>query len=172
MDNTSKHLTALLKLLLLALCLNLLTGCSDSILSSPDADVFQGLDPTVVSEVLANPTVRTKIERRAKDEQPGLAQGIVINFIVCRDMLRVYQEWQRSGVPPKLQPLPHHANPDPITAESWELKYSGIKESADSGDPENLRDWLIGEGRCGEWIPAQPGDISGPTIEDVVLGRI
>lgn len=52
------------------------------------------------------------------------------------------------------------------------LKYSGIKKSVESRDPENLRDRLIGEGRCGEWIPAQPGDVSGPTIEDIVLGRI
>lgn len=161
----------LLKLLLLALCLNLLAGCSSSILSSPDADVFQGLDPTVVSEVLANPTVRTKIETEPKERQPSLAQGIVINFIVCRDLLKDYQQWQLTGIAPTLKPLPQPTNPDPLTTEGWELKYSGIKEGVDSGDPENLRDWLIGEGRCGEWIPAQPGDITGPTIEDIILGR-
>ena len=162
----------LLKLLLLSLCLNLLAGCSDSILSSPDSDIFQGLDPTVVSEVLENPAVRAKIERWAKEDQPGLAQGIVINFIVCRDMLYDYQQWQNTGIAPTLRPLPRPANPDPITAEDWELIYIDIKGSIESGDPEQLRDLLTGEGSCGEWIPAQPGDISGPTIEDIVLGRI
>ena len=162
----------LLKLLPLALCINLFAGCSGSILSSPDSDVFQGLDPAVVSEILENPTVRTKIERRPKEDQPGLAQGIAINFIVCRDMLHDYQQWQNTGIAPTLRPLPRPSNPDPLTADHWELRYIDIKESIESGDPEQLRDFLTGEGSCGEWIPAQPGDISGPTIEDVVLGRI
>ena len=162
----------LLKLLLLALCLNLLAGCSDSILSSPDADVFQGLDPTVVSEVLANPAARAKIETEPKEGQPGLAQGIVMNFIVCRDLLKDYQQWQQTGIAPTLKPLPRPTNPDPLTDEDWELSYLDIKESIESGDPEELRDLLTGNPSCGEWIPAQPGDISGPTIEDVILGRI
>ena len=172
MDNTSKHSTTLLKLLLLALCLNLLAGCSSSVLSSPDADVFKGLDPAVVSEVLANPAARTKIERRPKEDQPGLAQGIVMSFIVCRDLLKDYQQWQQAGIAPTLKPLPRPTNPDPLTAEHWELRYIDIKETIESGDPEELRDFLTGNPSCGEWIPAQPGDISGPTIEDVVLGRI
>ena len=162
----------LLKLLLLVLCLNLLTGCSDSILSSPDADIFQGLDPTVVSEVLANPAARAKIETEPKDRQLSLAQGITMSFIVCRDLLKDYQQWQQTGIAPTLKQLPKPTNPDPLTAEHWELSYLDIKESIESGDPEELRDFLTGEASCGEWIPAQPGDISGPTIEDVILGRI
>ena len=158
--------------LLLVLALVVLTGCSGSILSSPDADVFQGLDPTVVSEVLANPTARAKIEGWPKEDQPGLAQGITMSFIVCRDLLKDYQQWQQTGIPPTLKPLPQPTNPDPLTAEHWELRYLAIKETIESGDPKQLRDFLTGNPSCGEWIPAQPGDISGPTIEDIVLGRI
>lgn len=70
---------------LLAACIAFLAGCSNSVLSSPDSAVFDGIDPAVVSEVLENPAVRIKVERAPKEIQPGFAQSIAINFIVCRD---------------------------------------------------------------------------------------
>lgn len=85
------------RIAMLAFCMTFLVGCSGSILSSPDSVVFDGLDPTVASEVLENPSARIKIERAPEEIQPGLARG--------------------------------------------------------------------------EWIPAQPGDVSGPTIKGVVLGN-
>lgn len=155
---------------LLAFCITLLAGCSNNVLSSPDSAVFDGIDPAVVSEVLENPAVRIKVERAPKEIRPGFAQSIAINFIVCRDMLRVYRQWTATGAAPSLKPLPILPNPDPATTAHWEMRYADISASAESGEPEQLRDWLTGDGSHGEWIPARPGDIFGPTIADIVLG--
>lgn len=86
-------------------------------------------------------------------------------------MLRAYQSWIKTGTPPTLNLLPIPANPDADTTKHWEMRYSDILTSIESGDPEQLRNWIIGDGSCGEWIPAQPGDTFGPTIEGVVLGN-
>jgi hypothetical protein len=31
-----------------------------------------------------------------------------------------------------------------------------------------LRQMLTGEGTCGTWVPARPGDVDGPTIAEIV----
>jgi len=155
-----------------ALGLTLLTGCGqDDTGLSPDADYYAGLDPKVVAEYVANPVVQQKLAQDTPEERPSLAQGGAINFIVCRDSLRVYQEWLRNGKPPALAPLPKPDHPQP-SYDYWKDDYARLQALVASGDPEQLRDkWLTGDGSCGQWIPAQPGHPRGPTIEDVVLGR-
>lgn len=155
---------------LIACCLAVLTGCGQGSISK-DADYFEGLDPSVVAEVLANPVAMQKIEQEPVDTHESLAQGGVRNFIVCRDALRVYQEWLRTGIQPTLAPLPMPDHPREPSHSLWKQDYARLVDLVRSGDPEQLRTrWLTGNGSCGQWIPAKPGDVSGPTIEDVVEG--
>jgi len=50
------------------------------------------------------------------------------------------------------------------------MAHETITRALESGDPQPLRQFLVGEGTCGQWIPAEPGDVSGPTIADEVQG--
>ena len=51
---------------ILTIYITFLVGCSGNILSSPDSAVFEGLDPTVVSEVLDNPPFASKWNEHPK----------------------------------------------------------------------------------------------------------
>lgn len=137
-------------------------GCSTR--PSADADYFAGLDSTVVAEVLANPVVQERVGHEPREQKETRLQGIVINFIVCRDLYRVYQAWITNGDLPEPNPLPV---PDDPRAD-WPSEFSGVLDAARSGDPELLRTVLTVESSCGAWIPLTPGDISGPTIADAV----
>lgn len=159
----------LIRLILLAFCL-FLVGCASNNVLDPDAEHFAGLDPAVVAEVLSNPVERSRIERKSSDSQKNLAQVRVIAFIMCRDVLRVYQEWLNNGYAPNLreQPTPTYEEEGDYT---WDYDYENFEKSIASSNIEELRARLTQEGSCGRSVPHQPGDISGPTIADVVLGR-
>ena len=154
--------------ILAVLCLAV-AGCTGDDVFDPDARHFDGLDPAVVAEVLSNPVERSRIERESSD-QKNLAQVRVINFIMCRDVLRVYQEWLKTGYVTELRDLPA-----PTYEEegfyTWDYDYESYKNILATGSIEELRKSLTQEPSCGRSVPHQPGDISGPTIADVVLGR-
>lgn len=78
-------------LVVAALGVTLLTGCGqqDDGLSA-DADYYAGIDPKVVEEYVANPVVQQKLSQDSPDERPSRTQGGAINFVICRDALRVY----------------------------------------------------------------------------------
>lgn len=146
----------------------LLASCgtgSDTL--AADAPHFAGLDPSIVAEVVASPVVREKIDEEGDETKESLAQGIARNFAVCRDAHRVYETWIQTGVVPSLNPLPMPANPAEPSASWWITDYAWLEAQVESGEPDKLRLWLTGEGTCGEWIPATPGDASGPTIKDI-----
>ncbi len=149
-----------------------LTGCGgEAETLSADAPHFEGLDSIVVAEIIDNPDVRQKIEEEPAATKESLAQGIAINFTVCRDALRVYQELEDTGVTPALNPLPAPINPMEPSHSDWDKSYTDLVTRADSGELEQLRFWLTANGSCGPWIPATPGDATGPSIEDVIEGR-
>ena len=159
----------LMRLILLASCL-FIVGCANNNVFDPDAEHFVGLDPAVVAEILSNPVERSRIESKPSDSQKNLAQVRVIAFIMCRDGLRVYQEWLNIGYANALreQPTPTYEERGDYT---WDYDYENFEQSIASGNIEELRDRLTQEGSCGRSVPHQPGDISGPTIADIVLGR-
>lgn len=148
----------------------LIIGCAQDNVFAPDARHFEGLDPMVVAEVLANPIERSRIEKRASDAQKNLAQVRVISFILCRDAFRVYQEWQTTGYPSDLRipPTPTYEEPGWYT---WKYDNENITKSIKTGNIEELRHRLTENGSCAQGVPAQPGDFSGPTIADVVQGK-
>jgi hypothetical protein len=154
-----------------ALCSVLATsGCGAGQSLSADAPYFEGLDSGVVAEVLVDPVARQKIEEEPEDTRESMAQGIAINFMVCRDALRVYEDWIGTGVAPDLNPLPVPARPREPSYSDWETTFADLEARLASGEIEQLRFWLTAEGSCGQWIPALPGDPSGPTIKDAVEG--
>ena len=133
-----------------------------------DADHFAGLDPAVVGEVLDNPAVRQSIiEEESDAAKESRAQGVVINFMTCRDALRVYQGWVNTGVAPSLEPLPIPTNPREPSFSAITADYAMYEAAIASGELEQLRFQLTAEGSCG-WIPANPGDPGGPTVRDVI----
>lgn len=149
------------------------TGCSqkDSNTMSPSDRTLAGFDPAVVREVVNSAAAR---ERVAGDEQAVAAaryQGMVRNFIACRSALSAYETWLSSGVAPDFprQPVPTYPVP---TAVDMDNDIAAFKKDLGSGDITLLRDRLTNQSGCGNWIPAKPGDISGPTIADTVNGKL
>lgn len=156
---------------LVACCVLVVGACASSKAVSADASYFDGLDQDVVAEVLADPVARQKIDEEPEDTRASMAQGITINYVVCRDALRVYQDWLSTGSASELAPLPVPVSPMQPSYSDWEASFAGLEARLDSGELEQLRFWLTAEGSCGQWIPAHPGEPSGPTIKDVVAGE-
>lgn len=155
---------------MVAVCL---AGCSsggDDVPSASDR-TFAGLDAAVVEEVLASPVAQDRV---AGDE-PAVAaaryQGMVRNFILCRDALAAYREWVSTGVAPELtaQPVPTHPSP---TAVDMDRDIQTVQQDLASGDITLLRDRLTNPSGCGAWVPATRGDQNGPTIAEVVEGGL
>ena len=155
-------------LVLFTFCL-FLVGCASDDVFDPNARHFVGLDPAVVAEVLSNPVEHSRIEGKSSDSK-NLAQVRVIHFIMCRDVLRVYQEWLKTGYVTELRELPK-----PTYKEegfyTWDYDYEKFEKVLATGSIDELREQLTQELSCGRSVPHQPGDISGPTIADIVLGR-
>lgn len=148
-------------------------GCrGGSSVPAADDKIFEGLDPEVVAEVLAFPHARQSIgEKDERAVRDGLAQGMVRNFIVCRDAHRVYTAWVNTGSPPQLAANPVPANPVEPASTGFADYYAQLSTAVKSGEIDNLRFWLTAEGGCGQWIPAEPDEPEGPTIKDVIEGR-
>ena len=132
---------------------------------------FAGLDAVVVQEVLANPVAKQGVAGDASDATRARYQGMVRNFSACRAALSVYQEWSRTGVAPVFPKQAAPLNPSPWAAD-MDADIKRFKTELTSGDISLLRDALTNESGCGAWIPAKSGDISGPTISDVVRGKV
>lgn len=152
-------------------CLVLLTGCSGGGGLSPDASYFKGLPAPVVSEALANPTVKRNLEGDSQSDQESLAQASVRNMIFCREELHIYQTWISTGEPPAISPGPVPAEPLEPGNAAIEQDYARLKSGVASGDPSQLQLSLTANGSCGQWVPASPGDTSGRTIAQVVQGQ-
>lgn len=150
-------------------CAATLMGCGseDAALPPAGSSIFDGLNAQVVTEVLANPDAASKItDEDSAEAQASMAQGIVINFIVCRQVAADYRSWLTTGARPALARLPTPSHPQQPSYGDWQLGRTHLQGLFDSGDPAQVRNYLTGESSCGHWIPAKPGDVSGPTIED------
>lgn len=147
----------------------LVAGCAASGNVEADSPIYDGLDPVVVEEVLANPSARGKIDTMPEDVRESMAQAIVRNFIQCRDALDLYNTWVTVGELPALPELPVPTEPIEPGNEAIVSDRQHIEDALASGEPDNLKGFLVGEGRCGEWIPADPENPNGPLIADEVL---
>jgi hypothetical protein len=132
--------------------------------------VFEGLDPSVVAEVLESPAAEERVKGDDEPLMKARYQGMVRNFAACRAALEVYEEWMRTGVAP---PFPEQATPvNPASyAEDMDRDIATFQRVAAGGDISVLRLELTQDSGCGAWVPAKPGDTAGPTIRDVVRGE-
>jgi hypothetical protein len=152
-------------------CAATLTACgagSEKLqLPSAGSAVFDGLPAAVVSEVLENPDATRKIlEEETVSARDSMAQGIVINFMTCREVAAAYQQWVTEGVRPHLADVPKVSAPREPSYPDAQAIHARLESLIASGDPSRLEATLQGPSSCGYWIPARPGDVSGPTIED------
>lgn len=145
----------------------LLTSCGATDLDADD-DAFEGLDPEVVTEVMANPVAWGKVQSEEDETRASMAQGIVRNFVQCRGAFDAYRSWVTTGTTPEVPALDAVAHPLEPATSAIENAQAYIADAIASGEPAQLKDFLVGEARCGEWIPVEPGRPDGPTIEDAV----
>lgn len=132
------------------------------------SDVFEGLDPEVVAEVMANPVAWGKVQEEDEQTRASMAQGIVRNFIQCRGAFDAYRSWVTTGTTPEVPVVDAVVHPLEPAAGAIEQSQAYIEDAIASGEPARLKDFLVGEARCGEWIPVEPGRPDGPTIEDAL----
>lgn len=146
----------------------LLAGCGGAPDLAADSEVFEGLDRAVVHEVLESPVASGKVEQAAEESRASMAQGIVRNFLQCRGAYAAYRSWVTTGTAPAVPAPSDPVVPLEPSNETTERAQVDIHTAIRSGEPARLRDFLVGEGRCGEWIPVRPGDPAGDTIADAV----
>lgn len=143
----------------------LFVGCGQADVLSPDDPIFEGLPRRAVVETLSLPRIQRDLQGESIEQQRSFAQAAVRTLISCREALRVYLTWIRSGVPPEVSPGPVPVNPIEPGNAAVEEDYVRLKAAVASGDPDRLRGMLLAEGGCGPNWPAEPG---GPTIAEVV----
>ncbi len=143
------------------------TGCASGGDEIVPPGTFDGLDPRVVEEVIANPAMLETITA-TQDEvyRRGFAQGIVINVIACRDALRVLEEWRATGVRGELAPLPLPRDPVSSAYEALLDSHEARRVALASGEIAELQELIDGQGGCGVGVPAVAGDLSGPSVAD------
>ena len=139
---------------------------------SPSDRIFDGLPVDVVVEVLNNPAAQANIDMPLPaDDRDSMWQGMVGNFVMCRQLLDVYTKWTKTGAPP-VQELAIVRPDHPLEPSYGDLQmlYQFYGEHIRHGQVTTLADDLTNDSGCGKWIPAAPGDVSGPTIAEVVRG--
>lgn len=146
------------------------TSCASQASAEPSASAteFAGLDPQVVAEVLANPTAQHNAAGASAADRPSLWQGMVGNFILCRQMLDVYTTWRDTGRPPVKFPAAEQPTDALASYTDLQRTYAFYRHEVASGDISRLRSDLSNDTGCGAWVPAHPGDAKGPTVADVV----
>jgi hypothetical protein len=143
-----------------------LAACNRQTTLSPDDPIFDGLPRAAVVETLSLPRVQSNLQGDPPDLR-SLAQASVRTLISCREALRVYETWLRTGVPPEVSPGPVPTRPLEPGNTAVEEDYTRLRAAVASGDPDRLRAMLLAEGGCGTNWPAEPG---GPLIAEVVQG--
>jgi hypothetical protein len=151
-------------------CLMLVACGSTGSGLSAGASFFKGLPASVVTEALANPTLKRNMEGMTGEALQSLAQAGVRNMIFCREELHVYQRWIATGQLPAITQGPAPAHPLEPGNAAIVQDYASLSADVRSGDPSQLQSALTGNGSCGQWVPAKPGDPGGPTIAQVVAG--
>lgn len=145
----------------------LAAGCAGGPDLSADSATFDGLDPAVVAEVRASDVAWSKVETEPERTRASMAQGIARNYVQCREAYEAYASWVATGQVPPVPAIPEVAAAIEPANTAIIRAQAQIAGSLRAGDRAALRDVLVGEARCGEWIPVDPEDPSA-TIADAV----
>jgi hypothetical protein len=138
---------------------------------SPDDPAFSGLPAAVVMEVLDSPRAHEAADGVERANILPMYQGMVRNFVLCRSGLKAYQEWVSTGSASALEPQPKPDRPLAFSDKDMNADIARFRQHLASGDISLLQSELTAPTGCGDWIPAKPGDATGPTIADVVNGK-
>ncbi len=145
-----------------------LAGCGPATPTVSAQDpVFAGLDAEVVAEVLESPVAADRVAGDDQSTAKARYQGMVRNVVACRSALQVYQEWMRTGVAPEFPAQPSPESPAAYAGD-MDDDIAALQRMSAGGDISVLRQELTQDSGCGAWVPAEPGDIKGPTVRDVV----
>lgn len=153
-----RNLVALLATVALA------TACG-----APDdvaASTYDGLDAELVAEATENANFISRLEAQPDDTKSGLAQGMVINFAVCRQLFHAYEQLVTTGAADPLPALARPTNPESLSYDWWIKDHAAMSTAVQDRDIDAIRQWIAGEGSCGEWIPVEAN--TSETISDRV----
>lgn len=135
----------------------------------PSDPIFDGLPAAVVVEVLNNPAAQANIAMPLNaDERNSMWQGMVGNFVMCRQMLDIYTTWQQTGSPATQKFIIARPQHPLASYKDLQTLYTFYGSHMRAGHLETLREDLLNESGCGAWVPARAGDPTGPTIAEVV----
>lgn len=146
----------------------LLGACARSDPSVNDP-IYEGFDQSVVAETLTIPHLQAVLSQTEGDETLDYQQGFVFGIIDCRNAFVSYKAWLTTGTPGAFPTVKLPPSMRDIPKRDTEFRRKVVSSAISSGDPAQLKARLAGDGTCGEFVPVQPGDINGPTIEDAVL---
>ena len=147
------------------------SGALDPSWPTAGSSIFNGLPRDVVTEVLENRRAQDNVRILPADEsvqRDALWQGMVINFVQCRQLLAVYETWQRTGDAADIPALVLPTAPVGSVVKDAALVDATYRSVLSSGHVSELRALLTNESGCGVWIPAKPGNAAGSTIAQVV----
>jgi hypothetical protein len=137
---------------------------------SQDSAVFGGLPHDVVVQSLADPSLQEALKASEPSVRVQMAQLNISSTIFCRDALRAYQAWTTLGVAPAVptvvKPLTPAAGFDAFMNE-W---VDSVQQTISSGDPDNLRTWLLAGGAGCHDTVADPATSTTRTVADVLQG--
>lgn len=142
--------------IVLALTVTLVPACSSE--EAVAASTYAGLDQTLVAEATTNANFVDRLAEQPDDTKAGLAQGMVINFAVCRQLLHAYGQLVTTGSADPLPALPKPTSPSEFSYEWWVKDHASMTTAVANRDVDAVRRWLTGDGSCGEWVPAAPGN--------------
>lgn len=145
----------------------LAAGCAGGPDLTPASATFEGLDPAVVAEVRASEVAWGRVETEPERTRASMAQGIVRNYLQCRAAYEAYAAWTATGQAPPVPAVPEAATPIEPANSAIIRAQADIARALTQGDRAALRDVLVGDGRCGDWIPVDPDDPDA-TIADAV----
>jgi len=147
-------------------------GCSSD--KGPDltdsSPAFEGLPHDVVVQSLADPSLQEALKATDPSDRVQMAQLNISSTIFCRDALHAYQVWTTTGTTPVaptvVEPQTPAAGFDAFMNE-W---VDAVRQIISSGDPDNLRTWLLAGGAGCHDTVADPGANPNRTVADVLQG--
>lgn len=134
----------------------LLAGCSSD--DAVTTSTYDGLDAALVTEATNNGEFVSRLADQPPETKAGLAQGMVINFAVCRQMLRAYEQLLTTGTAEPLPALPRPTNPESFSYDWWIRDHESMSTAVEGRDIDAVRQWIAGEGSCGEWVPVSAAE--------------
>ena len=148
---------------------SILVGCSSQpSFPAATSEIFAGLSPELVNEVLEHPGARKAIRESPEPDRDQAAQYNVAWFGTCRGLYSGYMQWLVTGKTPDPVVSVRPSSPIGDLGDFFDRDDRMYSELFSSSDPADLRAYLASEMGCGDWTPVVPADVGGLTIRQAV----